>query len=206
MKAIILLVCRSRFVVPRVGNFIHNNDFAAVCHPHKPFIFEGRALDVDEFNAAAARLLDVRNPSLGYEVTVRLISDEEFARMAEEREATALAQAEALAASQAAADSEPVVESEPASDTEDEFGIDNDEEALTGASSEPEPSFDPPLTPEEEADQQNPPPRFRIVGTDIFEGEVRVGGLFEPGPHLRVASGRSDLRDELKAWLATNPQ
>lgn len=50
-----------------------------------------------------------------------------------------------------------------------------------------------------------PPPasRFRLDGTDIFEGDERVGGLFQPGPHLRVATGKSDLRADLEAFLST---
>jgi hypothetical protein len=73
MKAIIFLVCRSRFVVPRVGNFLYAQDLAAETFPHQPFVYQGRALDMAEFNEAAARLLDTRNAHLGYEVSVRLI-------------------------------------------------------------------------------------------------------------------------------------
>lgn len=45
--------------------------------------------------------------------------------------------------------------------------------------------------------------RFRLDGTDIFEGDERVGGLFQPGPHLRVATGKSDLRADLEAFLTS---
>ena len=76
MKAIILLICRSRFHVPRVGGFIHSAQFAAFTHPYQPFVFEGRTLDMEEFNVAASRLLDVRNANLGYEVSVRMVPDD----------------------------------------------------------------------------------------------------------------------------------
>jgi hypothetical protein len=79
MKAIIFLVSRSRFVVPRVGNFLYAQDLAAVTYPHQPFVYQGRALDMAEFNEAAARLLDTRNPALGYEVSVRLVEASEAA-------------------------------------------------------------------------------------------------------------------------------
>ena len=46
--------------------------------------------------------------------------------------------------------------------------------------------------------------RFRLDGTDIFEGDERVGGLFQPGPHLRVAPGKSALRHELEAFLISH--
>jgi len=48
------------------------------------------------------------------------------------------------------------------------------------------------------------PDRFRMEGTEIYEGENRVGGLFEPGNHLRVTKGRSDLRPVLEQWLNQN--
>jgi len=75
MKAIIFLVSRSRFVVPRVGNFIYAQEFAAATYPHQPFVYQGRALDMAEFNEAATRLLDTRNAHLGYEVSARLLED-----------------------------------------------------------------------------------------------------------------------------------
>lgn len=46
-----------------------------------------------------------------------------------------------------------------------------------------------------------PVPVFRLDGTDIFDGDERVGGLFQPGPHLRVAPGKSSLRADLEAFL-----
>jgi len=73
MKAIIFLVSRSRFVIPRVGSFLYAQEFAAATYPHQPFVYQGRALDMAEFNEAAARLLDTRNAHLGYEVSVRLL-------------------------------------------------------------------------------------------------------------------------------------
>jgi hypothetical protein len=75
MKAIIFLVSRSRFVVPRVGNFLFAPDLAAATFPHQPFVYQGRALEMAEFNEAATRLLDTRNAHLGYEVSARLIVD-----------------------------------------------------------------------------------------------------------------------------------
>ena len=90
MQAIILLVSRSRFVIPRVGNFLYAQQFAAATYPHQPFVYQGRALDMTEFNEAATRLLDVRNPHLGYEVSVRLLAEEPPAEEPPAEEPTAV--------------------------------------------------------------------------------------------------------------------
>jgi len=47
-------------------------------------------------------------------------------------------------------------------------------------------------------------PRFRMEGTDIFEGDERVGGVFDGV--LRAAKGKADLRPDLEAWLESQPQ
>lgn len=49
------------------------------------------------------------------------------------------------------------------------------------------------------------PPVFRLDGKDIFLGGERVGGLFDPGDHLRMAKGKTELRFEVEAFLATLP-
>jgi hypothetical protein len=58
----------------------------------------------------------------------------------------------------------------------------------------------------EESHSNSPPsPAFRLDGTDILLGDERVGGLFEPGNHLRMAKGKTDIRDQVEAFLSTLP-
>lgn len=49
------------------------------------------------------------------------------------------------------------------------------------------------------------PPPFRLDGRDIMLGDERVGGLFDPGDHLRMAKGKTELREQVEAFLATLP-
>jgi hypothetical protein len=49
-----------------------------------------------------------------------------------------------------------------------------------------------------------PTPRFRMEGTDIYEGDERVGGIFDGT--LRAAKGKADLRSDLEAWLQSQPE
>jgi hypothetical protein len=44
-------------------------------------------------------------------------------------------------------------------------------------------------------------PAFILDGDNIMLDGERVGGVFPPGPHLRVARGRTDLRPALEAWF-----
>lgn len=81
MKAIIFLASRSRYHIPRVGGFVHAPQFAALTYPNQPIVLEGRALDMDEFNKAATRLLDRRPQNLGYDVSVRLVDEAKLEEM-----------------------------------------------------------------------------------------------------------------------------
>lgn len=54
-----------------------SHQFADITAPAQPIVYEGRALEMDEFNAVAKRFLDTRNPHLAYDISVRLVSDEE---------------------------------------------------------------------------------------------------------------------------------
>ena len=47
-------------------------------------------------------------------------------------------------------------------------------------------------------------PLFRMEGNNIFQGDERVGGIFDGT--LRVARGMADLRPALEAWLQSQPQ
>ena len=58
----------------------------------------------------------------------------------------------------------------------------------------------------EQTEEKTPeaPAKFRLVENDIFMGDERVGGIYENG--LRCSKGFADLRDEIEAWLNTQPQ
>lgn len=49
------------------------------------------------------------------------------------------------------------------------------------------------------------PQIFRLDGKDIMLGDERVGGLFDPGDHLRMAKGKTELREQVEAFLASLP-
>ena len=51
---------------------------------------------------------------------------------------------------------------------------------------------------------QSSPDRFRMEGDDIFMGDERVGGIYETG--FRCAKGHAELREEIEAWLNTQPE
>jgi hypothetical protein len=60
------------------------------------------------------------------------------------------------------------------------------------------------LPPVEEPTEPPPTPEgFRFEGRDIMLGDERVGGVFDPGSHIRVAKGKSAIRSDLESWLAT---
>jgi hypothetical protein len=58
--------------------------------------------------------------------------------------------------------------------------------------------------PVEEAPVEDAPERFRMEGTDIYEGDDRVGGVFDGT--LRAAKGKADLRPDLEAWLQSQTE
>lgn len=55
----------------------------------------------------------------------------------------------------------------------------------------------------EESPEEPAPAKFRLVENDIFMGEERVGGIYENG--LRCSKGYAELREEIEAWLNTQP-
>lgn len=66
-------------------------------------------------------------------------------------------------------------------------------------------SVDPPAT-EEPAPVETPEgaSKFSLIENDIYMEGQRVGGIYENG--LRCSKGFADLRDEIEAWLNTQPQ
>jgi hypothetical protein len=54
-----------------------------------------------------------------------------------------------------------------------------------------------------EQDETSP---FRIVGRDIYEGSEKVGGLFDPGNHVRTTKGKAEKRDAIIDWLKATDQ
>jgi hypothetical protein len=49
-----------------------------------------------------------------------------------------------------------------------------------------------------------PAPHFRREGDEIFIGDERVAAIYETG--LRCSKGYADLRDEIEAWLQSQPE
>lgn len=183
MKAILLLICRSRFHVPRVGGFVHSAQFAAFTHPYHPFVFEGRALDMDEFNVAAARLLDVRNTNLGYEVSVRMVP----AELPVEELPVVDAPAESLETAPADGPGSPEwIAPEPGTEYK----------AAVDPSSEPEPN-------ETSNEDTLSPPAFVLEGSKIMLDGQRIAGLFGEDKQLRVTANHAALRPQIEAWLQT---
>jgi hypothetical protein len=74
------------------------------------------------------------------------------------------------------------------------------DEACLSAKPKPVPA---PATIEAPAPQVSPD-RFRKDGDDIFMGDERVGGIYETG--FRCAKGHAELREEIEAWLNTQPE
>lgn len=185
MKAIILLICRSRFHVPRVGGFIHSAQFAQFTHPYQPFVFEGRALDVDEFNTAAARLLDVRNPNLGYEVSVRMVPDEML-----------VADAPEIPLDEVEMNEGPAPDAPGSPEAPAEAGAPVTAEGPVPSSPDSPESLGTPA--DENADG---PPAFVLEGNRILLNGERIAGLFGEDKQLRVTAAYSALRPEIEAWL-----
>ena len=209
MKAILLLICRSRFHVPRVGGFVHSAQFAAFTHPYQPFVFEGRALDMDEFNVAATRLLDVRNTNLGYEVSVRMVPAELPV------EEIPVAPTEELPPS-----GEPVTDSPevPLDEVEVNEGPAPDApgspewtapEPGTEYKVAVDPSSDPNETSSDDTSssgtfsESSSPPAFALEGSKIMLDGQRIAGLFGEDKQLRVTAAHTALRPQIEAWLLT---
>lgn len=68
----------------------------------------------------------------------------------------------------------------------------------------PEPVAEDPPVEESPVEQPANPEPFRLVENDIFQGDERVGGIYENG--LRCSKGFAHLRDEIDAWLNSQPQ
>ena len=49
-------------------------------------------------------------------------------------------------------------------------------------------------------------PEFSFEGRHIFQGGVRVAGLFGEDSQLRVRAEHANLRPAIEAWLSANPQ
>lgn len=54
--------------------------------------------------------------------------------------------------------------------------------------------------------EDTPVPRFRIVGSEILEGDVVVAGFHDPGNHVRTVRGKAHLREEIQEFIKSLPQ
>ena len=169
----------------RNGQRVGLSDFP-YSEAHGKYIYQGRELTLEEFNAAAEIVFQTGYRNNGYGFCPLAIDPEAQAR----RQAKAEAQAEAVAA--AAEQARIAAEEAEAARLAEEEAAQAQEPAETDAPVEP--------SPEDPADA----PRYRLVGNDIFMGEERIAGIYENG--LRCAKGYADHRDEIEAWLNTQPQ
>lgn len=146
MKYILFVVLTGRNVFPRLPDFQFHEALGL-------WIYQGKAMDAEEFNAACERVFHPNYRSKDYVIRPRVVED------------LPVAVAPAV---------EPVEEpvEEPVATEE----------------------------PEQPAAEE---PAFALVDNDIILDGERVGGIHPPGPHLRVARGRQDLRPALEAWFAT---
>jgi hypothetical protein len=128
MKYILFVVLTGRNVFPRLPDFQFHEALGL-------WVYQGKAMDADEFNAACERVFHPTYRNKDYVIRPKVVGD--------------------------------LPEPEPA----------------------PEPVEE--------------PAAFTLVDNDIMLDGERVGGIHPPGPHLRVARGRQDLRPALEAWFAT---
>ena len=150
---------------------------------HLGLVYQQRVIETaEDFNASLAAINDPRFPGRGCSFFPYALTDEEIAKM----------------------NGTPAPEPEPAQ-------VEESPEEPVAEWNAPQPdaeyvvAVDPPAE-EEPAPVETPEvsSKFRLVGNDIFMGEERVGGIYENG--LRCSKGFADLRDEIEAWLNSQPQ
>lgn len=73
-----------------------------------------------------------------------------------------------------------------------------------GFSAKPVPAPAPVEAPPAPVEEIVSPTKFRKEGDDIFMGNDRVGGIYETG--FRCAKGHAELREEIEAWLNSQPE
>ncbi len=226
---------------PRIPEFIHTTEFKDLEDADgKPlgerYVYMGRALTLDEFNAAAARVFAENFP--GEERTFRpfVIDPEAEAKRAEakaaaaaEAEAAQLAAAEAAEAEQAriaaeqsaAADAARIAAEKEAEEREAarqsrlaveahtrKLDAENAANQRRLAAEESKAIAAPVVRPAAPAadPSDSPPPAFVLDDKAILLNGERVAGLYGEEKQLRVLAAHTDLRPAIEAWLATNPQ
>jgi hypothetical protein len=184
MKFVFRVSSRLRSAAPIPRDFlpISGLEHLGLCYQQKV------VTDPAEFNAIQATIADPRFPNRGAKIEAYALTEEDEAKLAAKPVAVVPPPAP------------PVVESfTPEDDPEVEIfeaGF-NPVNFIAGIFAPvPEPEF---FTPDPE-----PAPRFRMEGTDIYEGDERVGGIFDGT--LRAAKGKAELRPDLEAWLQSQPQ
>lgn len=146
---------------------------------HLGLVYQQRVIETaEDFNASLAAINDPRFPGRGCSFFPYALTDEEIAKM------------------NGTPAPEPVQVEEPAAEE-----VPVAEESLA----EEPVSVDPPAT-EEPAPVETPEgaSKFSLIENDIYMEGQRVGGIYENG--LRCSKGFADLRDEIEAWLNTQPQ
>lgn len=162
----------------RNGQRVGLSDFP-YSEAHGKYIYQGRELTLEDFNAAAEAVFQPNYRNNGYT----------FCPLAIDPKAEAAAAARIAEEAAAAAEAEAVRLAEEAKAAEEDAQRLADEEKAKAESS---------------ASESSEEPRFRLVENDIFMGDERVARIYENG--LRCSKGFADLREELEAWLETlNP-
>jgi hypothetical protein len=241
MKTMFLIFISSlirAYEYPRIDGFVHTTEFKDVLDADgKPlgerYVYLGRALTIDEFNAASARVFSENFPGEDRTFRAFAIDPDAEAKHAEARaiaaaeaEAATLAAAEAEAARTEAEAKEAVAAAEALAEKEAE------EREIARKSREAVLAATRKLDAENAAEQKrlaaeeakalvapvDRPTQLTVVGElpaaadfvldgkNIMSGGVRVAGLFGDDKQLRVPSAHADLRPAIEAWLATNPQ
>lgn len=132
----------------------------------------------EEFNATLAEISDSRFPNRGCQFFPYALTAEDEAKLND------------TSATETPVAPEEAEWTPPSPDTEYVVAVD------------PGPTEAP--TEEESVTTPEAPPKFTLVENDIFMQGERVGGIYENG--LRCSKGYAELRDEIEAWLNTQPE
>lgn len=226
---------------PRIEGFVHTTEFKDVLTADgKPlgerYVYLGRELTLEEFNAAAALVFSPTFPgedrnfqplaidpdaaAKHEEAKAKAAAEAEAAQRAAEK-AAAKAEKEAEAARQAEADASRAAAEKEAEEREiarqsklaveahtRKLDAENAAAQRRAAAGEAKAPVARPVAP---VAPVAPPtdgasPTFTLDGKNIMSGGVRVAGLFGDDKQLRVPSAHAALRPAIEAWLASNPE
>lgn len=241
MKTMFLIFISSlirAYEYPRIEGFVHTTDFKDLIDADgKPlgerYVYQGRALTLEEFNAASARVfsetfqgenrtfrafaIDPDAAAKHEEAKALAAAEAEAAQLAAE-EAAAVEQARLAAEEAAAADAARLAAEKEAEEREtarqSKLAVEAHTRRLDAenaaaqrrlAAEESKAATAPVSRPVAPVVTDGPAPEFTIEGKNIMQAGVRIGGLFGEDKQLRVLAAHADLRPAIESWLQSQP-